>query len=216
MGQRVTVNRDDERAIRAAIRGASDSGRLDLDALGEGIAARAAAEDLIEVAVAEVDTPVGSLLAAATGQGLVRLSFPHPDQEQMIDELAAAIGPRVVEVPRRFDPLRHQLEEYFEGRRREFDLQLDWRLSGGFVRRVLVETARIPYGETRSYAQVAAAAGSPRAYRAAGSALGANPIPIVVPCHRVLRSGGALGGYGGGLGVKQRLLTIEGALDAAS
>jgi methylated-DNA-[protein]-cysteine S-methyltransferase len=216
MGHRVTVNRDDERAIRTAIRGASDSTPLDLDALGDGIAARAAAEDLIEVAVGEVETPVGTLLAAATDSGLVRLSFPHPDQEQMIDELAAAIGPRVVELPSRFDPLRRQLEEYFEGRRRGFDLQLDWQLSGGFVRKVLAETARIPYGETRSYAQVAAAAGSPRAYRAAGSALGANPIPIVVPCHRVLRSGGALGGYGGGLGVKRRLLTIEGALDSAS
>lgn len=216
MGDRTIVNRDDERAIGAAVRGATDAAGFDFDALGEGIAARAAAEDLIEVAVGEVDTPVGTLLAAATESGLVRLSFPHPDQEQMIDDLAAAIGPRVVELPSRFDPLRRQLEEYFEGRRRGFDLQLDWQLSGGFVRKVLVETARIPYGETRSYAQVAAAVGSPRAYRAAGSALGANPIPIVVPCHRVLRTGGALGGYGGGLGVKQRLLTIEGALEPAS
>jgi methylated-DNA-[protein]-cysteine S-methyltransferase len=216
MGDRLTVNGDDERAIKAAIRGAGDSARLDLDTLGEGIGARAAAEGLIEVAVGEVETPVGTLLAAATESGLVRLSFPQPDQEQMIDELAAAIGPRVVELPSRFDPLRRQLEEYFEGQRRGFDLELDWQLSGGFVRKVLVETARIPYGETRSYAEVAAAVGSPRAYRAAGSALGANPIPIVVPCHRVLRSGGALGGYGGGLGVKRRLLTIEGALDSAS
>ena len=108
--------------------------------------------------------------------------------------------------------MRRELDEYFEGERREFDLPLDWRLTSGFVNKVLRETARIPFGETRSYGEMAASAGSPRAFRAAGSALGANPIPIVVPCHRVLRSGGALGGYGGGLDVKMKLLELEGVL----
>jgi methylated-DNA-[protein]-cysteine S-methyltransferase len=213
MADRAAADRGDERAIGTAIREATSPAGVDLGALGDAIAARAAAEGLVEVAVGRVETPVGTLLAASTERGLVRLSFPRPDREEMIDELAAVIGPRVVELPDRFDRLRRQLEEYFEGRRRQFDLPLDWRLTVGFGRRVLVETARIPYGETRSYAQLAAAAGSPRAYRAAGSALGANPIPIVVPCHRVLRSGGALGGYGGGLAVKRRLLAIEGALE---
>lgn len=201
-----------EGVIRAAVRSASAAAEPDLEALAGAIASRAEAEGLIEVAVATIETPVGDLLAASTDRGVVRLSFPDPDRELVVDELAAAIGPRVVELPRRFERLRRQLDEYFEGRRRRFELELDWRLSRGFVRRVLAETARIPYGETRSYGEVAAAAGSARAYRAAGSALGANPIPILVPCHRVLRSGGGLGGYGGGLDVKRRLLAIEGAL----
>jgi methylated-DNA-[protein]-cysteine S-methyltransferase len=131
----------------------------------------------------------------------------------MLERLARKISPRVFEAPARFDELRRELDEYFERRRREFELPLDWRLTRGFVCTVLKQTNRIPYGETRSYAEMAELAGSPRAFRAAGSALGANPIPIVVPCHRVLRSGGGLGGYGGGLDVKRRLLQIEGVLD---
>ena len=131
----------------------------------------------------------------------------------MLESLAERISPRLLEAPARLDPVRRELDEYFAGRRREFDLPLDWRLTGGFTRKVLRETARIPFGETRSYMQMAASAGSPRAHRAAGSALGANPIPIVVPCHRVLRSGGGLGGYGGGLEVKRELLRLEGALE---
>ncbi len=203
--------RSSEEAIGAAIR-AGAAIEPDLDALAGAVARRAEAEGLVEVAVGRIQTPVGDLLAAATARGLVRLSFPEPDDARVLDELAAAVGPRVVELPGRFERLRRQLDEYFGGRRREFELALDWRLSRGFGHRVLLETARIPYGQTRSYAEVAAAAGSPRAHRAAGSALGANPVPIVVPCHRVLRSNGALGGYGGGLDVKRRLLTIEGAL----
>jgi methylated-DNA-[protein]-cysteine S-methyltransferase len=119
----------------------------------------------------------------------------------------------VLEAPARLDPVRRELDLYFAGELHDFDLPLDWQLSRGFRLEVLRQTARIPYGSTLSYKQIAARAGSERAVRAAGSALGANPIPIVVPCHRVLRTGGALGGYGGGLPMKESLLRLEGALD---
>jgi len=185
---------------------------LDLDRLSERIAERAAREGLLDLAFAEVDSPVGTLLAAATPEGLVKLGFPNQTRDEVLEDLAARISPRMVEAPARLDPVRRELDEYFEGRRREFDLDLDWRLTSGFRREVLRETALIPFGETRSYMEMAASAGSPRAHRAAGSALGANPIPIVVPCHRVLRSGGALGGYGGGLRAKRTLLELEGVL----
>jgi methylated-DNA-[protein]-cysteine S-methyltransferase len=118
----------------------------------------------------------------------------------------------VLEAPARLDAARRQLELYFEGRLTDFELPLDWRLSSDFRRRALRAVARIPYGETRTYTQIARTAGNERAVRAAGTACGANPIPIVVPCHRVLRSGGALGGYGGGLPMKEGLLRLEGSL----
>ena len=130
----------------------------------------------------------------------------------MLEALAERISPRLLEAPARLDPVRRELDEYFAGKRQQFDLELDWQLTSGFRQQVLRETAAIPFGETRTYMEMAASAGSPRAHRAAGSALGANPIPIIVPCHRVLRSGGGLGGYGGGLDVKRELLTLEGVL----
>lgn len=201
--------RRDARAVEEAIRTAS-SADVDIAALGATLAERAEAEGLLEVAYAEIDSPIGTLIAASTEVGLVQIGWQSSDHEAILERLAAAVGPRILRSPRRLDPVRRELEEYFEGRRRQFDLPLDWRLTGGFVRRVLTETDRIPFGETRTYAELATAAGSPRAFRAAGSALGANPIPIVVPCHRVLRTGGALGGYGGGLEVKRKLLELEG------
>ncbi|MBK5117697.1 MAG: methylated-DNA--[protein]-cysteine S-methyltransferase, partial [Thermoleophilia bacterium] len=164
-------------------------------------------------AYSSVDSPVGTLMVAGTDEGLVRLGLAGTDHGSMLEQLAAAIGPRVVETSVRFDPLRRELEEYFEGRRRRFEFPLDWRLTSGFVRTVLERTAEIPFGSTRTYAEMATLAGSPRAFRAAGSALGANPIPILVPCHRVLRKGGGLGGYAGGLDTKRTLLRIEGALE---
>jgi methylated-DNA-[protein]-cysteine S-methyltransferase len=166
---------------------------------------------LVDVAYARYDAPVGELLLAATPRGLVKVSFDIEDPDATIARLAAEVSPRVLERPARLDEARRELDEYFAGRRRKFDLSLDWRLADGFRRRVLRATARIPFGATSTYSQVAAAAGSPRAHRAAGTALGANPLPIVVPCHRVLRTGGALGGYGGGLEMKERLLRLEGA-----
>jgi methylated-DNA-[protein]-cysteine S-methyltransferase len=174
---------------------------------------RAERERLIDVAYATLDSPVGKLLVAGTKRGLVRISFgegfPH---DKILIELAEDISPRILEAPTRLDSIRRELDEYFEGRRTSFDLPLDWRLSHGFGRRVLRQTARIPYGHVSTYKTLAAAAGSPRGYRAAGNALGANPIPIVVPCHRVLHSGGGLGGYGGGLDRKKFLLKLERAI----
>jgi methylated-DNA-[protein]-cysteine S-methyltransferase len=174
---------------------------------------RADAEGLVDVAYAETDSPVGRLLVAATPRGLVRVSFPRESQDEVLGELAERLSPRVLEAPARLDEVRRELDQYFAGSRHEFDLPLDWSLtSSEFRRRVLERTARIPYGETASYREVAAAAGNDRAVRAAGTALGANPIPIVVPCHRVLRTGGALGGYGGGLERKRFLLELESGL----
>ena len=147
-------------------------------------------------------------------RGLVRLGLPNQDGDELLEDLAARVSPRVLEAPAQLDEVRRELDLYFEGRLREFDLPLDWRLSKDFRRRALRAVDRIPYGETRTYTQVATSAGNERAVRAAGTACGSNPIPIVVPCHRVLRTGGGLGGYGGGLPMKQSLLELEGALDA--
>ena len=176
-------------------------------------AERAAAEGLLDVAYAEVDSPFGRVLLATTRTGLVRLALPLEPVDNVLGELARDVSPRVLESPAELDEVRRELDLYFDGRLRDFDLPIDWRLSRGFRRKVLRATARIPYGETRSYTEMAKRAGSPRAFRAAGSALGSNPIPIVVPCHRVLRSGGALGGYGGGLDMKEGLLRLEGVLE---
>jgi methylated-DNA-[protein]-cysteine S-methyltransferase len=128
----------------------------------------------------------------------------------VLEQLAAQVSPRIMAAPRRVDEPRRELEEYFTGARRSFDLPVDWRLTRGFARRVLQATANIPFGATATYKQMAAQAGSPRASRAAGNALGSNPIPIVVPCHRILHSGGGLGGYTGGLEKKRLLLGVEG------
>jgi methylated-DNA-[protein]-cysteine S-methyltransferase len=153
---------------------------------------------------------MGDLLVAMTPRGLVGLYYEDGDLEALLDRLADRISPRVVEAPARVDPVRRELDEYFAGARREFETPVDWRLTRGFTRRVLRATARIPYGDASTYREVAARAGSGRAVRAAGNALGANPVPIVVPCHRVLRTGGALGGYGGGVERKRYLLELEG------
>jgi methylated-DNA-[protein]-cysteine S-methyltransferase len=178
----------------------------------QGFAARAEAEGLLDVAYAEVDSPFGPLLLAATPRGLVRVSLPAYGQGETLEELAARISPRVLEAPERLDEARRELDLYFDGKLTEFDLAIDWQLTGGFRKRVQQAIARIPYGKTRSYTEVARSAGNERAVRAAGTACGSNPIPIVVPCHRVLRSGGALGGYGGGLPMKEGLLKLEGVL----
>ncbi len=175
-----------------------------------GLAAAAAAAGLLDVAYARLDTPVGSVLLAATPRGLVRVAYLDDGEDAVLAELAAAVSPRLLAEAARLDEPRRELDEYFAGRRRRFELPLDWRLSGGFTRRVLRATARIPYGGVSSYGAIASAAGSPRGSRAAGNALGANPLPIVVPCHRVLRTGGALGGYTGGVERKRLLLEIEG------
>jgi methylated-DNA-[protein]-cysteine S-methyltransferase len=173
---------------------------------------RAGEAGVLDVAYSEVDTPLGRLMVAATPRGLVRIAFPLEAPDGVLQQLAQRVSPRVLEAPARLDDVRRELDEYFEGRRRRFEVPIDWRLTRGFVRRVLRNTARIRYGQVRTYTEMAAKAGSPRAVRAAGNALGSNPIPVVVPCHRVVRRGGALGGYGGGLDRKEFLLELEGAL----
>jgi methylated-DNA-[protein]-cysteine S-methyltransferase len=177
-------------------------------------AARFAASAPADAWYALEDTPVGQVVAAITPRGLARLAYTDFEGgiDAVLDQLAARLSPRIVEAPGRLDDVRRELDEYFAGRRRDFDVALDWTLTTPFARRVLQATAAIPFGETSTYAAVAAAAGSPRGSRAAGNALGSNPIPVVVPCHRVLRSGGVLGGYTGGLHRKELLLRLEGVL----
>jgi methylated-DNA-[protein]-cysteine S-methyltransferase len=173
--------------------------------------AAADAAGLLDVAYATLDSPAGKLLLAATPHGLVRLAYLDQETEvdHVLEQLAAAISPRVLAAPRRLDEPRRELDQYFAGDRRQFELPLDWRLTRGFGRRVLEATARIPFGSVSTYKQMATEAGSPRGSRAAGNALGANPIPIIVPCHRVLYTTGGLGGYTGGLDRKRMLLAIE-------
>jgi methylated-DNA-[protein]-cysteine S-methyltransferase len=176
-------------------------------------AARFTASARPDVAYDVIETPVGTVVAAATQRGLVRLAYDDfgGGLDRILDDLAARVSPRVLSVPHRLDPVRRELEQYFAGDRRRFDVPLDWRLTTPFQRKVLHATAAIPFGETRSYAEVSAAAGSPGGARATGNALGGNPIPVIVPCHRVLHSGGGLGGYTGGVERKRVLLGVEGA-----
>ena len=164
---------------------------------------------LVEVAYRTLDTPVGPLLLAATAQGLVRVAFEREGFDAVLAALASRVSPRVLEAPRRLDEAAVELEEYFTGTRRRFDLPLDRALSTGFREKVQRVLPRIDYGSTRSYKEIAELVGSPRAVRAVGTACATNPLPIVVPCHRVLRTDGALGGYIGGLDAKTALLTLE-------
>jgi len=207
-----TATAHDEDRVERVLRRAHDDDAAAAAAAARRLTRRIADEGLADVSYAPVDSPFGPLLAAATKRGLVKLAFPEEDVDGVLERLAQRVSPRIVAADAQLDPVRRELDQYFAGRRRGFALPLDWTLVGPFGRRVLGATAEIPYGGVLSYAEVAAEAGSPRGSRAAGNALGANPIPIVVPCHRVLRSGGALGGYGGGLDRKRFLLELEGAL----
>jgi methylated-DNA-[protein]-cysteine S-methyltransferase len=203
-----------EAAVEAALRSSAaalpDAIPPHLDRV---LAERAAADELLDVAYATVDSPVGPLVVAGTPRGLVRIAYiGFDDDAAVLEELARKLSPRILEAPARLDPVRRELDEYFEGRRTGFDVPIDWELTTGFTSAVLRATAEIEFGRTSTYAEVARRAGSPRAVRAAGNALGSNPIPVVVPCHRVLRTGGALGGYTGGLERKEFLLRLEGVL----
>ena len=172
---------------------------------------RASREGLVDIAYGWVDSPLGKLMAAATDDGLLRLGFQEERVDLTLEDLARRVSPRILQDERRLEKIRRQLGEYFEGRRKVFDMPIDRQLIHGFHRQVLDVTERIPYGQVSTYSEVAGRAGNPRASRAAGNALGSNPIPIVIPCHRVVRTGHGLGGYGGGLHVKQMLLDLEGA-----
>jgi methylated-DNA-[protein]-cysteine S-methyltransferase len=177
--------------------------------LHDQLVAAADADQLLDVAYRTVDSPVGTLLLAATDQGLVRVAYQVEHHDQVLQTLAQRVSPRILYAPRRLDQVARQLAEYFEGERREFVLPLDFRLAHGFRREVLSRLRMINYGRTESYSQVATATGHPRAVRAVGTACATNPLPVIVPCHRVLRSDGKLGGYIGGLQTKAALLSLE-------
>jgi methylated-DNA-[protein]-cysteine S-methyltransferase len=201
--------RDLAEALRASASagvGGDASGAPALPAIAEA----AAAAGLLDVAYALLDSPVGRLLVARTPVGLARIAYLDGDTEDaVLGDLSTRLSPRVLAAPGQLDEPRRELDQYFHGRRREFDIPLDLRLMSEFGRRVLTATAAIPYGAVATYREVATRAGSPRGSRAAGNALGANPLPIVLPCHRVVHTGGGLGGYTGGLERKRTLLGIE-------
>jgi methylated-DNA-[protein]-cysteine S-methyltransferase len=177
---------------------------------------RAGDAGLIDVAYRSLDTAVGSLLLAATERGVVRVAFPSEDHEAVLDRLAREVSPRILRAPARLDLVARELDEYFAGRRSEFDVPLDLQLAHGFRRTVLSHLREIAYGKTASYSAVAKSAGSPRAVRAVGSACANNPLPVVIPCHRVVRSDGSIGEYVGGVEAKRRLLELEAGLRKVS
>jgi methylated-DNA-[protein]-cysteine S-methyltransferase len=182
-----------------------------LSELRRRLAAAADSAGILDVAYTTTSTPVGLLLLAATEQGLVRVAFAREDHDLVLQALSTTISPRVLHAPARLDQVVRQLGEYFEGHRQSFDVAVDWRLSSGFRSTVLHQLPQISYGATATYAAMAQLVGSPRAVRAVGSACATNPLPVVVPCHRVVRSDGGLGGYIGGLDAKRALLTLEAA-----
>jgi len=185
----------------------SDAGTLEKLRLRLGQAADA--EGLLDVAYTTVDSPLGPLLLAATPQGLVRVAFAVEDHDRVLETLSNRISPRVLRAPRRLDPAARELDEYFARRRQAFDLPLDLSLSRGFRQLVQRHLPEIGYGQTRTYGQVATLVGNPRAVRAVGTACATNPLPLVVPCHRVLRADGTPGGYAGGPAAKVTLLRLE-------
>lgn len=201
---------NDLRALERSLRTAGHPPRATWARIRRDLAAGAEAEGLVDVAIERHDSPLGPILLGATHEGLVRVGLPAEGEDAVLAELGERVSLRLLASSRdSFTRARRQLEEYFDGQRREFDVPLDWQLTAGFRRAVLRATAQIPYGQTASYREVAAEAGSPRAVRAAGSALATNPLAIVVPCHRVLRSGGGVGGYRGGPEAKAQLLSLE-------
>ncbi|HET7801155.1 MAG TPA: methylated-DNA--[protein]-cysteine S-methyltransferase [Humibacillus xanthopallidus] len=189
----------------------SDTVGADVALLHDRLIESASATGSLDLTYRVVDSPVGRLLLAATEVGLTRLAFEREDHDAVLDSLATHIGPRILHDDKRFDEIARELEDYFDGRRHTFDVPIDLRLSRGFRLEVLRHLRDIPFGRTESYAQVAASAGNAKAVRAVGSACATNPIPIVVPCHRVVRSDGGLGGYLGGTAAKRLLLDIESA-----
>jgi methylated-DNA-[protein]-cysteine S-methyltransferase len=188
-----------------------DAGRDHLDDLRERLAVAATDDGVLDVSYTTIDSPLGSLLLASTERGLVRVAFADEDHARVLETLSVRISPRILRHPARLDVAARQLDEYFAGRRRAFALDLDWRLSAGFRAIVLRQLPAIAYGHTASYAAVARLVGRPKAVRAVGTACAANPLPVVVPCHRVVRSDGSIGGYLGGPDAKAILLALEAA-----
>lgn len=200
---------DADHQILEPLRGGGDDSTGSLARLHAHLVERSTIEGLLDVAYRTIDTAFGPLLLAATEAGLLRVAYAAQDHQSVLADLAARVSPRVLRAPRRLDLVAHQIEEYLAGRRRRFDLALDLQLSTGFYRSVLDHLPTIAYGATTTYATMAALAGNPKAVRAAGSACATNPLPIVVPCHRVIRSDGTIGAYVGGGQVKQSLLGLE-------
>lgn len=201
----------DDRALAAELRQALATDEADLRALHDSLVTAADAADLLDVAYRVVDSPYGPLLLAATPQGIARVAFALEGHDAVLDLLASTISPRILEAPARTDRAARQLDEYFSGQRRTFDVPVDLRLAHGFRREVVASLAQIAYGTTASYAAVAAAVGHPRAVRAVGSACSHNPLPVILPCHRVVRSDGLIGNYLGGSEMKRALLAMESA-----
>ena len=196
--------------LKALVGGRDSERRAEAAALA--LAAAAADRGLLDVAIGEMDSPVGELLLAVTPKGLAYVGFEEEERDELLTRLARQLSPRILEHPAATDEVRRQLDEYFEGQRTGFEVKLDRRLIRGIARDVLSTTAKVPFGQTTTYGMVAQRIGRPRASRAVGNALGSNPIPIVIPCHRVLRAGGDVGGYAGGPERKRSLLRLEGAL----
>ena len=197
--------------LSAELARACDTTPAHLDALRARLAAAADTEGILDVAYRTVDSPVGSLLLAATDAGLIRVAYAAENHDLVLQSLADGVSSRILNAPARLDAAARELDEYFAGQRQAFDLPLDWRLSAGFRSIVLHHLRDISYGQTASYATVARLAGSPKAVRAVGTACATNPLPVIVPCHRVVKSDGTLGGYLGGVEAKRTLLTLEGA-----
>lgn len=206
-----TADSGDADAVTAALRTMTVGAAAGSRRAAGRIADAADAAGLVDIAYGTVDTPIGALLVAVSRRGLMRVAFEEEIDDTVI-ELSDDTTLRVLRSARGTDEVRHQIDDYFGGRRRAFDVGVDWSELHGFTRKVLRETTRIPFGSVLTYRQVAGRAGNSRAMRAAGNALHANPVPIVVPCHRVIRTGGGLGGYGGRLDRKEALLRMEGAL----
>jgi methylated-DNA-[protein]-cysteine S-methyltransferase len=190
---------------------ASPSDSDTLPRLHHQLALAAEIAGVLDVAYTTIDSPLGGLLLAATPQGLVRVAYEIEDHDRVLDTLAYRLSPRVLRAPRRLDAAARQLDEYFARQRQAFDLPLDLSLSRGFRQLVQRHLAEIGYGQTRTYGQVAELVGNPRAVRAVGTACATNPLPVVVPCHRVLRADGTSGGYVGGSRAKKALLRLEAA-----
>ncbi|MFL5820883.1 MAG: methylated-DNA--[protein]-cysteine S-methyltransferase [Solirubrobacteraceae bacterium] len=201
---------DLERALRDS---APPTDAVAAAAAARRLATRAGDDGLADVTYAVIASPLGELAGVCSRRGLLCLSYRVERLDELMDTLARSVSPRILESPQRLEAVSRQLDEYFAGRRRRFELPIDWSLARGFGRRVLQATARVPYGRATTYREVAEEAGSPLAVRAAGNALAANPVPIVVPCHRVLRTSGGLGGYAGGVERKRFLLELEGAFE---
>lgn len=194
-----------------ALDAAFTTNQAHLDRLRSRLAVAAESGGLLDIAYRTIDSPLGTLLLAATDIGLVRLAFATEDHDDVLQALADRVSPRILAAPARLDAVARELDAYFAGRLRAFNVPVDLRLSAGFRRAVLGQLSTVAYGETVSYAVMASRAGSPSAVRAVGTACATNPVPIVIPCHRVVRSDGTLGGYLGGLDAKRALLSLESA-----